>query len=250
MSRVAVITGVAGGIGGACAVAFMEAGWHVAGVDKVARPAGLPGHWYSQLDLGVRTATDRLRAFFAEVGQIDALVNNAAIQITKPIEQTSDAEWSMVMATNAAAPFVAIREAIPYVRKSRGSIVNVASVHAVATSAGVGAYASSKGALVALTRAAALELGPAGVRVNAVLPGAVDTPMLRGDAGTRLAEGDGQGTEDALARIAARTPLGRIGRPEEIASVIVFLADGEWSSFVTGQALVVDGGVTARLASE
>ncbi len=250
MSRVAVVTGVAGGIGRACAVAFMEAGWDLAGIDQVARPGGLPGRWYSQLDLGVRTATDRLRGFFAEVGQIDALVNNAAIQMTKPIEQTSDAEWSTVMATNAAAPFVAIREAIPYLRKSKGSIVNVASVHAVATSAGIAAYASSKGALVALTRAAAIELGPAGIRVNALLPGAVDTPMLRGDAGTRLAEGEGLGAGDAVARIAARTPLGRIGRPEEIASVIVFLADGERSSFVTGQALVIDGGVTARLASE
>jgi len=247
MSRVAVITGVTGGIGRACAVAFMEAGWDVAGIGRAKRPSDLPSRWYGQVDLSLRTATDRLRAFFAEVGKIDALVNNAALQVTKGIESTSDAEWAAVMATNAAAPFVAIREAIPYLRASRGAVVNVASVHALATSAGVAAYAASKGALVALTRAAALELGSSGVRVNAVLPGAVDTPMLRGDAGTRLGGVEG---EDALAILAARTPLGRIGRPEEIASVVLFLADGDRASFATGQTLAVDGGVLARLASE
>jgi len=152
------------------------------------------------------------------------------------------------MATNAAAPFVAIREAIPYLRKAQGAVVNVASVHALATSAGIAAYAASKGALVALTRSAALELGPDGVRVNAVIPGAIDTKMLRGDAGRAL-DGAG-GSEEGLAEIAARTPLGRIGRPEEIAQAVLFLADGERSSFVTGQTLVADGGVLARLASE
>jgi glucose 1-dehydrogenase len=248
VSRVAVITGVTGGIGRACAVAFMEAGWDVAGVGRAKRPSDLPGRWYGQVDLSLRTATDRLRAFFAEVGQIDALVNNAALQVTKPIESTSDAEWAAVMATNAAAPFVAIREAIPYLRASRGAVVNVASVHALATSAGVAAYAASKGALVALTRSAALELGPDGVRVNAVIPGAVDTPMLHADAGDRLG---GSGDKDVGVRaLAARTPLGRIGTPEEIASVVIFLADSGQSSFVTGQTLVADGGVLARLSSE
>ena len=237
MTRVAVITGVTGGIGQACAVAFMEAGWDVAGIGKAERPAGLPGRWYEQLDLGVRSAGERLKSFFASVGQIDALVNNAALQVTKPLEETTDADWAAVLGVNAAAPFVAIREAIPYLRASGGAVVNVASVHAVATSGRVAAYAASKGALVALTRAAALELGPSGVRVNAVLPGAVDTKMLTSDPGAR----------DELA---ARTPLGRIGRPEEIASVVLFLADGERSSFVTGQTLVADGGVLARLASE
>jgi NAD(P)-dependent dehydrogenase (short-subunit alcohol dehydrogenase family) len=246
-SRVAVITGVTGGIGRACAVAFMEAGWDVAGLGRAARPEGLPGRWYGQVDLGLRTATERLRSFFAEVGRIDALVNNAALQVTKPVESTADADWAAVMATNAAAPFVAIREAIPYLRAARGAVVNVASVHALATSGGVAAYAASKGALVALTRSAAVELGPDGVRVNALIPGAVDTKMLRRDAGARLGGSD---ADAGLAALAARTPLGRIGRPEEIAQAVLFLADGERSSFITGQALVADGGVLARLASE
>jgi glucose 1-dehydrogenase len=246
VTRVAVITGAAGGIGGACVAAFMEAGWDVAGVDRVDRPAGLPGRWYGRIDLGVRSTADRLRAFFAEVGQFDALVNNAAITLPKPLVETSDEEWASVLATNAAAPFVAMREAVPFLRPG-SAIVDVSSVHALATSAGMAAYAASKGALVALSRAAALELGPAGIRVNAVLPGAVDTAMLRGNVAAR---GGDAGGEERLAELARRTPLGRVGRPEEIASAILFLADGERSGYVTGQMLVVDGGVLARLASE
>lgn len=237
MSRVVVITGIAGGIGRACASAFAAEGWRVAGIDKVSQPPGVACDWYEQIDLGVRSTADRLRSFFAELDRMDALVNNAAVHIVKPLAETSDADWAAVMATNAAAPFVAIREAVPYLHASRGAVVNVASVHAIATATDVAAYAASKGALVSLTRAAAIEYGPMGVRLNAVLPGAIDTPMLDTSKAVR----------DDLAR---RTPLGRIGRPEEVASVVVFLADGTRSSFVTGQGWIVDGGVTARLASE
>ena len=247
MSRVVVVTGVNSGIGLACAAAFMAEGWDVAGIGRGPRREGVPGRWYASIDLGLRTATDRLRDFFAEVGTIDCVVNNAALQNAKPLAETTDADWAAVQATNAAAPFVAIREALPYLRRSHGSVVNVASVHAVATSAGIAGYAASKGAMVALTRAAAVELGREGIRVNAVLPGAIDTKMLRGDAGRAL---DRKEADAGLASIASRTPLGRIGRPEEIASVIVFLADNDRSSFVTGQGWIVDGGVTARLASE
>ena len=130
--------------------------------------------------------------------------------------------------------------------------MNVASVHALATAGGVAAYAASKGALVALTRSAALELGGDGIRVNAVIPGAIDTKMLRGDAGRRVgsASGEQAGEQAGLDAIAARTPLRRIGRPEEIAQAVLFLAEADRSSFITGHALVADGGVLARLASE
>jgi NAD(P)-dependent dehydrogenase (short-subunit alcohol dehydrogenase family) len=248
VTRVAVVTGVTGGIGRACAVAFMQAGWDVAGIGRGSRPDGLPGRWYGQIDLGLRTATDRLREFFTQVGQIDALVNNAATQVSKPVETTTDAEWAAVMATNAAAPFIAMREAIPYLRATQGSVINVASVHALATAGGVSAYAASKGALVALTRSAAVELGGDGIRVNAVIPGAIDTKMLRSDAGRRV--GLASGEQAGLEAIAARTPLRRIGRPEEIAQAVLFLADADRSGFITGHALVADGGVLARLASE
>src|SRR6185436_7692399 len=88
-TRVAVITGAAGGIGRACVAAFMEAGWDVAGIDRVDRPAGMPGRWYARIDLGVRSTGDRLKAFFGEVGGFDALVNNAGVALQKPLAETS-----------------------------------------------------------------------------------------------------------------------------------------------------------------
>jgi glucose 1-dehydrogenase len=248
VTRVAVVTGAAGGIGRACVAAFMAEGWDVAGTDRVERPAGMPGRWYARIDLGVRSTVDHLRDFFAEVGQIDALVNNAALQVSKSIPETTDAEWAAVLGVNAAAPFVALREALPYLRTSKGAVINVSSVHGLATSAQIAAYASSKAALAGLTRAAAVELGPEGVRVNAVLPGAIDTAMLRAGAeDRRTSEAD---ADDRIGYLASRTPLRRIGRPEEIAQAIVFLADPDRSSFITGAMLVVDGGAIARLSIE
>ncbi|MDO8755759.1 MAG: SDR family oxidoreductase, partial [Anaerolineales bacterium] len=129
-----------------------------------------------------------------------------------------------------------------------GAVVNVSSVHAVQTSANIAAYAASKGGLLALTRAMAIEFAPDHIRVNAILPGAVDTPMLRAGLGRgHLGQGDMQERLDNLAR---RTVIGRVGRPEEIAHAIYFLADHEQSSFMTGQSMIVDGGATARLSTE
>jgi len=121
-------------------------------------------------------------------------------------------------------------------------------VHAVATSANIAAYAASKGGLLALTRAVAIELAPDNIRCNAILPGAVDTPMLRAGLGRGHVHGD-----DILQRLdnlARKTVNGRIGQPEEIAHAIYFLADDRQSSFMTGQALIIDGGATARLSTE
>jgi NAD(P)-dependent dehydrogenase (short-subunit alcohol dehydrogenase family) len=179
-------------------------------------------------------------------GRLDALVNNAAIQINKPILTTSTAEWDEVMASNMRSAYLTAKHGFDLLRAARGSIVNVSSVHALATSAGIAAYAASKGGLLALTRAMAIEFGPDGVRVNAVLPGAVDTPMLRESLG-RL---EGRDLEAKLQALGGRTPLGRVGRPAEIAEAILFLADGERSSFITGQALTVDGGAMAQLRTE
>jgi len=124
----------------------------------------------------------------------------------------------------------------------------VSSVHAVATSVDIAAYAASKGASMALTRAMALEFARDGIRVNAILPGAVDTQMLRDGLGRRHVQGGG--IEARLEDLGRRTVMGRVGEPEEIARTILFLADGEQSPFTTGQSLIVDGGATARLSTE
>ncbi len=127
-------------------------------------------------------------------------------------------------------------------------MVNVSSVHAIQTSANIAAYAASKGGLLALTRAMAIEFAPDNIRVNAILPGAVDTQMLRSGLG-RGHVGDGN-INQRLENLARKTVSGKVGLPEEIAAAIHFLADQEQSSFMTGQALVVDGGATARLSTE
>jgi glucose 1-dehydrogenase len=129
-----------------------------------------------------------------------------------------------------------------------GAIVNVSSVHAVQTSVNISAYAASKGGLLALTRAMAIEFAPDNIRVNAILPGAVDTPMLR--AGMSRGHVSGGTVYDRLENLARKTVNGRIGQPAEIAHAIYFLADSTQSSFMTGQALIVDGGATARLSTE
>lgn len=238
--QVVVITGVAGGIGAAAARAFSQAGWAVAGLDLAdsAPPEVDP---YASIDLAGPEVEERLQAFLDALPRIDALVNNAALQIVKPLRDTTTTEWDRVLAVNLRAAFLTIRLVHRQLQRSKGAVVNVASVHAVATSAGMAAYAASKGGLVALTRAAAVELAPDGIRVNALLPGAVDTPMLRagaarfGDAG--------------IDHIGSRTPLGRVALADEVARSIVFLA-GPDAAYVTGATLTVDGGVLAALSSE
>ena len=110
--------------------------------------------------------------------RLDALINNAALQIVKPLIDTTPEEWDRTMASNVRSVYLSVRESHSLLQERGGAIVNISSVHAVATSAGLAAYVASKGALLSLTRAMALELGDDGIRVNAVLPGAVDTPML------------------------------------------------------------------------
>jgi len=177
------------------------------------------------------------------------LVNNAAFQVTKPISETSVEEWDQVIAVNLRAAFLGARYGFASLAaEGGGAIVNVASVHAVATSPNIAAYAASKGGLVALTRAMAIEFAPANIRVNAILPGAVDTPMLEaGFNRGHLAQGS---IEQQKAELARKTVNGRIGKPHEIASVIYFLADNSQSGYMTGQSVVVDGGASARLSTE
>lgn len=249
MSKVVLITGAAGGIGSATAQTFSKAGYHVIGVDR--RQVGpLVGvHHFIHADISDIAASRRV---FAEVvddeGRIDALINNAAIQICKPLVETTPEEWDAVMAFNLRSVYLAIRHAYPLMRGHGGAIVNVSSVHAMASSANIGAYAASKGGVLALTRALAIELAPDRIRVNAVLPGAVDTPMLH--AGLNRGHVKPEDLDEPVKQLGTRHIMGRVGEPEEIAQSILFLSDSDRSSFMTGQALVVDGGATARLSTE
>jgi NAD(P)-dependent dehydrogenase (short-subunit alcohol dehydrogenase family) len=236
----AVITGITGGIGSATADRFVAAGWVVAGVDLTDAPPSGVAH-YASLDLAGADAGAALGAFMAGLPRIDALVNNAGLQIVKPLLEMTVEEWHRTFAVNLRAAFVAMQLAHSQLKRRHGAVVNIASVHALATSPGLAAYAASKGGMVAMTRAAALEFAPDGVRVNAILPGAIETPMLRAGAERLGAEG--------MRQIEQRVPLRRIGQAEEVANAILFLAGPE-SAYVTGATLAVDGGVLAALSSE
>jgi glucose 1-dehydrogenase len=188
----------------------------------------------------------KVRAFTAT---LDALVSNAAVQVAKPLVETTAEEWDMVMANNLRPAFLLAKMSHPLFKAAGGgAIVNVSSVHAVQTSASIAAYAASKGGLLALTRAMAIEFAKDNIRANAILPGAVDTPMLR--AGMDRGHVSGEDIQTRLDNLARKTVNGRVGQPAEIAHAIFFLADNTQSSFMTGQAMIVDGGATARLSTE
>ncbi len=247
--RVAVITGVNGGIGRATARVFYEAGWVVVGVDRRKEDISEDVHQFIQADVAKSDAPHMIfEQVLSKQGRLDSLVNNAACQICKPITETTSEEFDTIMACNVRSIFISVQKALPMLKANNGSIVNISSVHAVATSSGIAAYAASKGALLALTRAMALEFGELGVRCNAVLPGAVDTPMLH--AGLSRGHVNGNDIDKKLRGLGKKHVMGRVGKPSEIGQTILFLADNDRSSFMTGQALVVDGGATARLSTE
>lgn len=249
--KTVLITGAAGGIGRATVFLFSEDGWQVIGVDCTEYGSGFPKNGvFIRSDI---SRGEELESIFTEARKftdsLDALVNNAALQIAKPLMETTIEEWDAVMAANLRSVFLGVKLAHPLLRANGGgAIVNVSSVHAIQTSANIAAYAASKGGMLALTRAMAIEFAPDNIRVNAILPGAVDTPMLRAGLGRgHVGHGDMKERLDNLAR---KTVSGKVGTPEEIAQAIYFLADNEQSSFMTGQPMVVDGGATARLSTE
>lgn len=249
--KIILITGAAGGIGRAVVQLYSELSWAVVGVDRQDFGEGFPQDGlFIEADI---SNPDHITQIFNQTTAfsqvLDIVVNNAAIQISKPILDTTVEDWDLTMASNLRSVFLGAKLAHPLLKSAGGgAIVNVSSVHAVATSANISAYAASKGGLLALTRAMAIEFSPDNIRVNAVLPGAVDTPMLR----SSMARGQfsENSIQQRLDNLAGKTVNGRIGTPQEIAHAIYFLADDAQSSFITGQALIVDGGATSRLSTE
>ena len=249
--KVAVITGMSAGIGRATYEALAEAGAGVMGCDVRAEgeevAAALRGRGleaaFSLTDVSRREEVERLvAATVARFGGLDVVVNNAAVGVFhKTVESTEEDEWDRTLAINLKSVYLVSRAAVPPRRaRGGGSIVNVSSVHAYATTEGVAAYAAAKGGVLALTRQMALDLARDKIRVNALVPGAVETSMLQQHA--RL---EGKSYEE-LGFVFDERQIGRIGRPEELARAVLFLASEE-SSFMTGAPLIVDGGLLARL---
>jgi len=249
--RHVVITGASRGIGRAAWDIFAKNNWFVIGVGRSPMGGDIPEQGYFiQANVSFEKDWQKIKKeTFNITDKLDAVVNNAAIQITKPILDTTVEEWDQVLNANLRSVFLSVKVLHPLLKAGNGgAIVNVSSVHAVATSNDIAAYAASKGGMLALTRALAIELAPDNIRVNTVLPGAVDTDMLK--AGLNRDHAGGGSAAQRLENLARKTVSGKIGTPEEIARAIYFLADNDESSFVTGQPLVIDGGATARLSTE
>jgi NAD(P)-dependent dehydrogenase (short-subunit alcohol dehydrogenase family) len=244
--RTAVITGGAGGIGRATALLFAREGAGVCIVDlheqagqEIAREISAAGGRAIFERADVTRSADCRRAVertVHEFGGIHILFNNAGIIRRASVVEISEADWDAVMAVNVKSVFLVSREVIPIMTKAGGgSIINTASGWGLAGGPRAAAYCASKGAVVLLTKAMAIDHGRQKIRVNCICPGDTDTAMLRGEA-RQLGE-----AEDRFLSESARRPLGRVGRPEEIAQAALYLA-GDAASFVTGSALVVDGG--------
>ena len=251
MKKNILITGVFGGIGYATAKIFSKKGWSVIGIDKQKRE-----DTHNAIDFFIErdiSKTEEIDFIWDTVKHnysagIAGLVNNAGHQVSKGLLDTTEEDWDTVFATNVKAAFLLSKYAHPHLSLCQGAIVNVSSVHAFATSKNISSYAASKGALLAFTRALALEFAEGNIRVNCVIPGATNTPMLT--AGFNRGLLSGESIAEQLNTIAMRHPMKRVGEAEDIAKLVYFLIDNEQSAFITGQSFVADGGALAQLSTE
>jgi NAD(P)-dependent dehydrogenase (short-subunit alcohol dehydrogenase family) len=244
--KVALVTGAAKGIGRACVDAFVAAAWKVVAVDvDAAELQGLDDRYQDDVvvvdgDVSRRqtnqTAVDEA---LSRYGQIDCAVGNAGVNLPKLIDDTSDAEFDRLIDVNVRALVYLAQAVHRPLAESQGSLVIVASKTGLVAQRNSPVYVASKGAAVQLARALALDWAPELIRVNAVCPGIVDTPMLRYFI-EGLPDPDAAWKENVDAQ-----PLGRLARPDECAAGVLFLAS-EAASFITGIALPIDGGFTAE----
>ncbi|KQX74196.1 SDR family NAD(P)-dependent oxidoreductase [Aeromicrobium sp. Root472D3] len=244
--RVAIVTGAASGIGRAAAVELVARGLDVVvadldgdGAARVSGELSESGVAHAvQVDMSDASQVERLvDETAATFGRLDVVVNNAGVQRSGAVTEFAESDWDLLLGINPKSCFLSAKYAVPLLRQNEtgGSIVNVSSIAGLKGGPGQTAYSASKGAIVAFSRALAVELASDSIRVNCLCPGWVDTPFNE----PAIEFMGGRRKQDEM--IAATVPLGRQGRPEEIARTIAFLALDD-SAYMTGQALVVDGG--------
>jgi NAD(P)-dependent dehydrogenase (short-subunit alcohol dehydrogenase family) len=248
--KVALVTGGAQGVGKACCLMLAQEGAAVAVTDKQAKGkkvadqinrAGGSAKFY-RIDVSKEASVKSVMGSVAkELGGIDVLVNNAGIIGSgKLTHELSEREWDAVQEVNVKGVFFCTKHALKLMRSNGGgSIINISSVAGIVGADELPAYHASKGAVRLMTKTDAMIYAKDGVRVNSIHPGAIDTPML-----TESLQGE-KDIKKARKEMAEEHPIGRVGKPEDIANAVVFLASDE-SSFITGEELIVDGGLTAH----
>ena len=244
--KIAFVTGAGRGLGRAGALALAQAGAHLvlvsrtrAQLDETAQAVEALGRKALVAVADIRSAQDveaAVRAAVGTFGRIDILFNNAGTNVRKPVVDMTDEDWHTIIETNVKGVFVVARAvARQMVAQRSGAIVNMSSTASIVPERDKVVYASSKGAVMQFTKGLALELAPHGIRVNAIAPGYMMTPLVRG-----YLEAD----QERYRRIIQRIALGRIGQPEEIGGALVFLAS-DAARYITGATIVIDGGWTA-----
>lgn len=241
-----LITGGTSGMGEASALAFAEAGAHVVingrnqqkAKDIIKQAEAFSGQIeFVAADIVDRKECDRVVEAAVEcLGGLDIVVNSAGIIYHATAEETTDEQWLDTMNINVNAMFFICRAAIPHLRETRGTIINIASDASLSGSYHMTAYCTSKGAVLQMTRAMALDYGKEGIRIVPVCPGDVDTPMLRGEFRDR-----GISLEEGLKESAEAVPINRVCSAEEVAHMVLY-ASSDSAAFITGYPLVLDGG--------
>lgn len=223
--KVALVTGGSNGIGKAIAQRFLKEGAKVIIFDIVKPDYDVD---FYQVDI---TKEEEIKKAFEKIKDLDIVVNNAGIYFQASVEKTSKEQLDKIIDVNFKGAYLISKYALPLIKKTKGNIINISSVVGIIPDSTSPAYCATKAALIMLTKCMVREYGTKGVRINAILPGPIDTPLLR-----RAFSSD-----EAIQKCAALNPMGRIGKPEEVANVVAFLASDE-ASYVTGGIYLVDGG--------
>lgn len=248
--RVAIVTGAGSGIGRGIAECLAESDAAVVvndikqeAANETQRLLSSRGASAAVIVADISTpagAAETIQEAIQTYGRLDLLVNNAGRQGAKPMADLEPQEWDAILSVNLKGIYLCSKSATPFLAKNGGVIVNISSVHATATIEGFTAYAASKAGILGLTRALALECAPMGIRVNAVSPGTIDTPLLQEFFDSF------EDPEAARSNYVKLHPIGRFGTPRDIGKLVSFLASDD-ASFITGSEIIADGGMTACL---
>ena len=247
--KVVLVTGASGGIGSSICKRFKNDGWTVIGTARENNYKSENIDMYIHADItkekSIKNLVDTIKTKYTK---ISCLVNNAAAQICKPIWEMEESEWDYVFNCNIKSIYLFVKNVLDLMKNNNSSIINIGSVHSVNTSDEIAAYATTKSAIVGLTRNLAIELSKFDIRVNCISPGAVDTEMLR----SGLLRGHaGKGTpEELVIKLGKTHLLGKVGQPIEIANLVKFVADNDNGKFINGSNILIDGGASIKLSTE